>query len=145
MSMSGRRPRSRESAPAPPREMGSVSRQPTPRWSLRKAAIPGRDNALVEETRDVGSSDAASLSRPQQAGDFLGLAQYRHRNRRRPLGAAAQHAVDMAGIGEKPAHLVADPAEHLDRERRKRLLECREILPRKACQRRFPRDPGERG
>ncbi len=32
------------------------------------------------------------------------------------LGAAAQDAVDIAGLGHEPAHLAADLAEHLGRE-----------------------------
>src|SRR5229473_1564353 len=51
----------------------------------------------------------------------------------------------MAGVGQEPPHLAADPAEHLDRERRERLLERRKILARKARQRRFPRYSGEHG
>ena len=54
-------------------------------------------------------------------------------------------AVDMAGIGHQPAHLAADPAEHLDRELRQRLLEGREILPGEARQRRLARQAGQRG
>ena len=54
-------------------------------------------------------------------------------------------AVDMAGIGHQPPHLAADPAEHLDRDLRQRLLEGREILPGKPRQRRLARHIGQRG
>ena len=80
----------------------------------RPVGLAQARQALAEA---AGESDSGRL-RPQQAGDVLDLAQDRHRDRRGALGAVAQHRVDMAGIGHQPAHLAADPAEHLDREPR---------------------------
>ncbi len=51
----------------------------------------------------------------------------------------------MAGIGQQPAHLAADLPEHIDRQRRQRLLEGREILAGEAVQRRRAIEAGERG
>src|SRR5947208_13296335 len=64
----------------------------------------------------LGRAVTSTWSKPQQAADRLRRAQDRNGDRTCPLGAAAQHTIDIAGICHQPSHLPADMAEHLDRQ-----------------------------